>query len=79
MESDLHGHGQLAQVAVIEHAAARSYLKGALLLPLGALHVLAVTHYLKPEKPKDDQSGPDEEKQADKPEARQPERLGARR
>ena len=34
----LHRHGQLAQVAVIEHAAARSYLEGALLLLLGAFY-----------------------------------------
>jgi hypothetical protein len=29
---DLDGHGQFVQVAVVENAAARSYLKGALLL-----------------------------------------------
>ncbi len=39
---DLHGHGQLVQVAVVEHAAAGSYLKGALLLPVGALNVFLV-------------------------------------
>ncbi len=39
---DLHGHGQLAHVAVVKNAAAGSYLKGALLLLLGALNVFAV-------------------------------------
>ena len=46
---DLHGHGQLAQVAVVENAAARSHLKGALLLLFGALHVFLVAHDLQPE------------------------------
>ena len=51
MESDLHGHGQLVQVAVVEHAAARSNLKGALLLLFGALHKLLVADDLEPEEP----------------------------
>ncbi len=35
----LHGHGQFAQVAVVEDAAARSHLKGALLLLLCAPYI----------------------------------------
>jgi hypothetical protein len=46
---DLHGHGQLVQVAVVEHAAAGSYLKGALLLLLRALNKFLVAHDLEPE------------------------------
>ena len=74
----LHGHGQLAQVAVIEHAAARSHLKGALLLLVGALHKLLVAHHLEPEEAQDNQNGPKQKKQAYKPEARQLHRHGAR-
>ena len=37
----LHGHGELAQVAIVENAAARSYFKGALLLLLRALNVFS--------------------------------------
>jgi hypothetical protein len=47
----LHRHGQLAQIAVVEYAAARSHLEGALLLLLGALHKLFVAHHLQPEEP----------------------------
>ena len=46
---DQHGHGQLVQVAVVEDAAARRHLKGALLLLLGALDELLVAHDLEPE------------------------------
>ena len=46
---DLHGHGELAQVAVVEDAAARRDLKGALLLLLGALDVFGVANDLEPE------------------------------
>ena len=45
---DLHRHGQLAQVAVVENAAAGSHLEGALLLLLGALDVFLVAHDLEP-------------------------------
>jgi hypothetical protein len=75
----LHGHGQLVQIAVIEHAPARSHLEGALLLPLCALHVLLVAHHLEPEEAQDNQDGPNQKEQADKPEARQLEGHGARR
>ena len=54
----LHRHGQLAQVAVIEHAAPRSNVKGALLLLPGALQKFAVMHYLKPEETSRNQNSP---------------------
>ena len=46
---DLHGHGQLAHVAVVENAAAGRNFKGALLLLVGALDVFLVAHDLQPE------------------------------
>ena len=58
----LHRHRQLAQIAVIEHAAPRRHLKGALLLLGRALHVLVVAHHLKPEEAKDNQNRPDQKK-----------------
>ena len=75
----LHGHGQFAQVAVIEDAAARSHLEGALLLLFSALHELLVAHDLEPEEAKDNQDGPGQKEQADQPEARPLERHDARR
>ena len=39
---DLDGHGQLVEVAIVEDAAAGSYLEGALLLLVGALDVFLV-------------------------------------
>ena len=73
----LHGHGQLVQVAVIEHAAARIHFEGPLLLLFGALDVLLVAHHLQPEEAKGDQNRPDQKKQADEPEARQLQGHGA--
>ncbi len=67
---DLHGHGQLAQVAIIEHAASRSYLEGALLLLLRSPQKLVVAHHLEPEEAKNDDTGPHQKKEADQPEAR---------
>ena len=67
---DQHGHGQLAHVAVVKNAAARSYIKGALLLLFGALYEVLVAHDLKPEEAAGDGAGPDEEEEADDPEAR---------
>ena len=66
----LHGHGQLAQVAVVEHAAARSHLKGALLLLLGALDEFLVAHDLEPEEAGGNGAGPEQKEEADEPEAR---------
>ena len=74
----LHGHGQLVQVAVVENAAARRHFKRALLLLLRALHEFLVAHDLQSEEPGRDGAGPEEKKQADKPEARHPQREGAR-
>ena len=76
---NLHGHGQLAQIAVIKHAAARCHLEGALLLLFRALDVLLVLHHLEPEEARGNQDGPEQKKQADKPEARQLQRRGAQR
>ena len=79
----LHRHGQLVQVAVVEHAAAGSYLKSSLLLPLGALHELLVAHHLQPEQAAANRHRPHQKEQADQPEARPlqrrdgPRRLGA--
>ena len=75
----LHRHGQLAQVAVIEHAAARSHVEGALLLLPGALLEFAVKHHLKPEEANGNQNGPEEKEQADKPKTHPLERHHARR
>ena len=76
---DLHGHGQLVQVAVVEDAAARSHLKGALLLLVGALHVLLVVDDLQPEEAAGDGAGPEKKEEADEPEARALERDDAGR
>ena len=57
---DLHGHGQLVHVAVIEHAAAGRHLKGALLLLLRALNIFVVAHDLEPEETAGDGAGPEE-------------------
>ena len=65
-----NGHGQLAQVAVVENAAARSHFKGALLLLGGALHKLLMAHDLQPEQAAGNGAGPQEKEQADDPEAR---------
>ena len=65
-----NGHGQLAQVAVVENAAARGHFNGALLLFLGALHELLMAHNLQPEQAPRDGAGPQEKEQADDPEAR---------
>jgi hypothetical protein len=76
----LHGHGQLAQVAVVEYAAARSYLKGALLLLAWARSMK-----LRGEQPEARRGGTqsamahEQKEQADKPEARPLERHHARR
>ena len=59
---DLHGHGQLVHVAVVQDAAAGSDLKGALLLLLGALHIFVVANDLQPEQPRGDGEGPEEER-----------------
>ena len=67
---DLNGHCQLAQVAVVEHAAARRDLEGALLLLLGAVDELAVADDLQPEEAGGDGAGPKEKEEADEPEAR---------
>ena len=69
----LHRHGQLLQVAVVEHAAARRNFKGAQLLFFSALHKLLVPNNLEPEKAAADDQRPDEKKEADDPEARSPE------
>ena len=59
---DLHGHGQLVQIAVEEHAAAGSDFKGALLLLIGALDEFLVAEYLEPEQAAGDQACPDQER-----------------
>ena len=74
---DLHGHGQLVHVAVIENAAAGRDLKGALLLLFRALHVFVVANDLQPEETRGDGDGPEEKEPAHKPEARQLHRHGA--
>ena len=43
------GHGQLAQVAVVENATARSHFKGSLLLLGGAFYKVLMAHDLQPE------------------------------
>ena len=73
---DQHGHGQLAHVAVIENAAARSHFKGALLLLLGALDEFLVAHDLQPEEARGNGAGPEQKEEADEPEARPLERHG---
>ncbi len=75
---DLHGHGEFAHIAVIEDAAAGSHLKGALLLLLRALDVFGVADDLEPEETACDGEGPEKEKKAHKPEARQLHGHGAR-
>jgi hypothetical protein len=67
-------HGQLAQVAVVENAAAWSHFKSALLLFRCALHELLMAHDLQPEQASRNGAGPQEKEQADDPEARPPER-----
>ena len=56
---DLHGHGEFAHVAVVEDAAARRDLKGALLLALCALNVVGVVNELKPEEADGDGERPE--------------------
>ena len=63
-------HSQLAQVAIVEDAAARSHFKGALLLFLGALHELLMAHDLQPEQAARNGAGPEQKEEADDPEAR---------
>ena len=72
------GHRQLAHVAVIQDAAPRGYLKGALLLLCCALDEVLMAHDLKPEEAPGDSAGPNEEDEADEPEARPHERDDAR-
>ena len=67
------------QIAVVEHTAAGSYLKGALLLPLGTLDKLLMAHYLQPEEARGNRQRPEKKEQADQPEARPLKRYGARR
>ena len=61
---DLHGHGELAQVAVVEDAAARRDFKGALLLLLRAFHVVGMADELQPEEPGGDGEGPERERRS---------------
>ena len=66
----LHGHGQFVQIAVVEHAAPGSYLKGALLLllrraprtPCGGRSAARTGGRQWP--------GPEQKEEADQPEAR---------
>ena len=58
-----HGHGQLMQVAVVEHAAPRSHLKGAQLLLLRALLIILVAHHLQPHQTHGDDRNPRAEEQ----------------
>ena len=44
-------HRQLVQIAVVEHAAARRHLKGALLLARRKLHIFTVGGHLQPDQP----------------------------
>ena len=78
MESTCTVAGKFAQIAIVKNAAAGSYLKGALLLLLGALNIFAMANDLNPEEASGNGEGPEEEKQAHKPEARQLEGHGAR-
>ncbi len=66
---DLHGHGELAHVAVVEDAAAWRDLKGALLLLLRAFNVFRVVDDLEPEEADGDGERPEEEEGTDEPEA----------
>ena len=77
---DQHGHGQLMQVAVVEDAAARRYLKGALLLARGQLYELTVGDHLQPEQaPQDDErpAAKDQRTEAKSAAAAVPRRLRA--
>ena len=75
---DQHGHGQLAHVAVVEDAAARSDVESALLLFFSALNKVLVAHDLEPEEAAGDGAGPEQEEDADDKEARALEGNAAR-
>src|ERR1700733_426942 len=66
---DLDRHGQLAHVAVVENAAARRHLKGALLLLLRALDVVVVANQLQPKETRRDGKSPKKKEKADEPKA----------
>jgi hypothetical protein len=67
------------EITVVEHAAAGSYLEGALLLLVGALGILLVLHNLEHEETDGDGAGPEEKEEADDPETRARERDDAGR
>ena len=53
------------QIAIVEYAAARRDLKGALLLPGGTFHKILMMNYLQPDQPAADQNDPAGEEQRD--------------
>src|SRR5579862_9842383 len=65
---NLHRHRQLAQVAIVQNAAAGSYFKCALLLLFCALNISRVLNDLEPEQTAGDRKDPHAEEEADEPE-----------
>ena len=57
-----HRHRQLAQIAVVEHAAPRSHLKRPLLLPRSLFHVMMMANDLQPREPRGDHAYPQAKK-----------------
>jgi hypothetical protein len=74
----LYGHGQFVQVAIVENAAARRDLKGALLLLLRPIRVFLMANNLQHKQAACNRARPKHKEKADEPKARHPQRDSAR-